>query len=414
MNIPVVTPIINWRNAVNVTGMYSIHLRIYLHPQPSRYYPVKTPQKVRLEQWTGKDGCWVKNTHPFSFEINNRIAEIKTKISELIKRFYNQGKPITFYTIEREILRKGDKTILNDYFRNYIDYPPENVNLDPVTWEKYEAFLMHLNNFEPKIRFGDIDETIIARIRNYLSEQKGRKGKLEASTIKSYFDKFKVVLTYAAKKEHLLNVQDVEQYFDEIAITIPRRKEGQHLEIEEVQALRRLEFDKTERSLERDRDLFLFQVYTGFYYNDLQILKKTQLFRDIEYGYYIIGERDKNGKPTIIPLYKFPYATTILEKYSDKNPENEFLFRKNLFVEIQVYNRNLKLLAQRAKIVRPLSNKTGRHTNAQMWIRFGAERPVLSKMMGHEKETTTENYYKVGLREVIEGTKSVDFARFDI
>lgn len=79
-----------------------------------------------------------------------------------------------------------------------------------------------------------------------------------------------------------------------------------------------------------------------------------------------------------------------------------------------MYNRNLKLLAQRAKIVRPLSNKIGRHTNAQMWIRFGAERPVLSKMMGHEKETTTENYYKVGLREVIEGTKSVDFARFDI
>ncbi|MFT3749437.1 MAG: hypothetical protein QM768_14010 [Agriterribacter sp.] len=54
MNIPVVTPVINWRNAVNVTGMYSIHLRIYLHPQPSRYYPIKMPQKVRLEQWTGK------------------------------------------------------------------------------------------------------------------------------------------------------------------------------------------------------------------------------------------------------------------------------------------------------------------------------------------------------------------------
>lgn len=414
MHIPIATPVINWRNAANVTGLYSIHLRIYIHPQPSRYYLIKTPQKVRLEQWTGKDGNWVKNTHPFFFEINNRISELKAKIADLIKRFYNQGKPINFYSIEREILRKGDRAILNDYFRNYIDYPPENVTLDPVTWEKYEAFLMHLNNFNPKIRFGEIDDTLIARIRNYLGDQKGRKGKLEASTIKSYFDKFKVVLTYAAKKEHLLNVQDIEQYFEEITITIPKRKEGQHLEIEEVQALRKLEFGREEKWLERDRDLFLFQVYTGFYYNDLQILKKTQLFRDIEYGSYIIGERDKNGKPTIIPLYKFPYASTILEKYSDKKPENELLFRKSLFVEIQVYNRNLKQLATRAKLVRPISNKIGRHTNAQMWIRFGAERPVLSKMMGHEKEATTENYYKVGLREVIEGTKSVDFARFNI
>jgi len=49
-----------------------------------------------------------------------------------------------------------------------------------------------------------------------------------------------------------------------------------------------------------------------------------------------------------------------------------------------------------------------------MWIRFGADSPILSKMMGHEKEQTTQNYYKVGLREVIEGTKGIEFAKFDI
>jgi site-specific recombinase XerD len=74
----------------------------------------------------------------------------------------------------------------------------------------------------------------------------------------------------------------------------------------------------------------------------------------------------------------------------------------------------LKILAKRAEIPRTLSNKTGRHTNAQMWIRFGAERPVLSRMMGHEQEHTTENYYMVNLREVIEGTKGVNFERYAI
>lgn len=158
----------------------------------------------------------------------------------------------------------------------------------------------------------------------------------------------------------------------------------------------------------------MFEVYTGFYYNDLQILRKTQLFKDVEYGYYIIGERDKNGKPTIIPLYKFPYAQTIIELYRDENPENEFLFRRDVFIEIQNFNGNLKILGKRANIIRPISNKTGRHTNAQMWIRFGADRPVLSKMMGHEREQTTQSYYKVNLREVIEGTKTVNFEQFAI
>lgn len=100
---------------------------------------------------------------------------------------------------------------------------------------------------------------MVARIKNYLADQKGRKGKLEPSTIKSYFDKFKVVLQYAAKKDNLLDPKEVEGYFEEITISVPKKKEGQHWEIEEIQALKTLKFEKHEYSLERDRDLFLFQ-----------------------------------------------------------------------------------------------------------------------------------------------------------
>ncbi len=66
---------------------------------------------------------------------------------------FSQNKPITFYAIDRELLRIGDKDIFKDYFRSYIDHPPETVNLDPVTREKYEACLFHLNNVSRKIRF---------------------------------------------------------------------------------------------------------------------------------------------------------------------------------------------------------------------------------------------------------------------
>ncbi len=55
-----------------------------------------------------------------------------------------------------------------------------------------------------------------------------------------------------------------------------------------------------------------------------------------------------------------------------------------------------------------------RHTNAQLWIRYGAERPVVSKMLGHAKEETTKHYYRINIPEIIEGTKRVDFNILEI
>ncbi|KYP13896.1 MAG: hypothetical protein A1D16_20780 [Flavihumibacter sp. CACIAM 22H1] len=49
----------------------------------------------------------------FYFEINQKIAETVTKLNDLIKRYYSQNKPITFYAIDRELLRKGGQIFTN-------------------------------------------------------------------------------------------------------------------------------------------------------------------------------------------------------------------------------------------------------------------------------------------------------------
>ncbi len=67
-----------------------------------------------------------------------------------------------------------------------------------------------------------------------------------------------------------------------------------------------------------------------------------------------------------------------------------------------------------AEISKNVSNKVARHTNAQLWIRYGAKSAVLSKMMGHTKEETTKNYYDINIPEIMEGTKDVDFKRLGI
>jgi hypothetical protein len=124
-------------------------------------------------------------------------------------------------------------------------------------------------------------------------------------------------------------------------------------------------------------------------------------------------ERDKTRQPTIIPLFKFPHALTLLDRYAN-NGYGHVLLRSGAFIAIQAYNRNLKIIGNRLGIHRTLSNKVGRHTNAQLWIRYGVLRPVLFNIIGHPKEATTEYYYNIHLREVIEGTRSVNFEQYGI
>lgn len=306
ISVPTISIKYNGQKKTNKDGSYPVHICISLPGERPRYYPVQLPAKLYAHQWAGIDNHSVKDDHPFFFEINSRIAETIHKLNELIKRYYVQHKPVTFYTIEKEFLMRGQRNIFNDYFCDYIKHPPPTVRLDEVTWEKYRACLMHLDNFQSKIFFADIDETLIARFNNYMTELKGRKEKMAPATIKSYFDKFKVVLKHAAKKDRFLDPRDVDHYFEEIKISIPNKREGQHLEIEEIRKLKAFVFGENDKSLKRDRDIFLFQVYTGFYYKDLQTLRKDQLYTEIEQGHYIIGKRSKNGNPTIIPLFKFP------------------------------------------------------------------------------------------------------------
>ena len=113
-------------------------------------------------------------------------------------------------------------------------------------------------------------------------------------------------------------------------------------------------------------------------------------------------------------MYKFPHSDYLLNKYRDQDQKNDFLFSPALFIDSHVYNRTLKKIAKDLGINKDITGKVARHTNAQLWIRYGADRPVVSKMLGHTKEETTKHYYRINIPEIIEGTKNVDFVKLAI
>jgi hypothetical protein len=104
MSLPTTAVVHNWRRLNNKSGLYPIYLRITID-RIQKYEMIPVPAKESKEQWIGEDDNWVRDDHPYFFEINIKIGEQKQAIQNLIKRYYLAGKMMTFSTITSELKR---------------------------------------------------------------------------------------------------------------------------------------------------------------------------------------------------------------------------------------------------------------------------------------------------------------------
>ena len=136
------------------------------------------------------------------------------------------------------------------------------------------------------------------------------------------------------------------------------------------------------KSLEKVKDLFLFQCYTGLAYVDLSKFDFNQVI--VRNGKYVVHDvRKKTGEEFYIIL--LPKAIEILKKYDYKLP----------IMTNQQYNLRLKIVADAAGLDKRLTSHMGRHTYATMCLNSGVKIEVLADMMGHADIKTTQIYAKL-------------------
>jgi len=130
--------------------------------------------------------------------------------------------------------------------------------------------------------------------------------------------------------------------------------------------------------LERIRDLFLFQCFTGLSYGDLW---NDWEVKDTENGNVLVGVRSKNAQSFFIPVQNI--VLEILKKYSNDLPK----------YANAVYNRILKEIVALCGIEKRITTHTARKTFATLSDADGWSRETVSKMLGHKSFKTTEMYY---------------------
>src|ERR1700733_6873767 len=227
MKLSIYTPVWNWRKVTNQSKQYPIHIRIHLAGD-DKYHPIDVPRKVSREEWAGKTNGWVKKTHPFAFEINNRIKETTDALDELVKRHFKAKKSLTYPLIFKELQKNDNSSLFNAYFDEVNKDPRET--LDEETMRRYKACLKHLNKFNPAITFNDLSDELFQGFKKYLETE----GKLVGSTVNGYFNALKKVIHWARKEQHITK-QHEESIFEHMHIKVGKPKKD-HLEIEEIKA----------------------------------------------------------------------------------------------------------------------------------------------------------------------------------
>ena len=153
-----------------------------------------------------------------------------------------------------------------------------------------------------------------------------------------------------------------------------------------------LAFPLQDEGAELSRRMFLFSVFTGFSFADLQSLRVSQIETNNEGKRYIRKARQKTEVESLIPLH--PIAEQILALYTKEKSKGDY----KVFPDTMSKGKlliHLKAVGLACGIRTPLTWHCARHTFGTLTLEAGVPIESIAKMMGHSSIASTQIYAQV-------------------
>ena len=295
-----------------------------------------------------KNGCSNK-LKQLASEINASLLEYYTEIQSIFKRFEVEDVMPTpkqikeaFNALHKPVSEepKPKKEALPcDFFQVFDDFVEDcgrQNNWTDSTFEKFAAVKNHLTNFREGLTFEFFDKRGLNDYVGYLRDVK----EMRNTTIGKQLSFLKWFLRWAFKKGvHQNNAYD--SYKPKLKST---QKKIIFLTWDELNRLREFKIPSNKQALERVRDVFLFQCFTGLRYSDVFNLRRSDIKGD-----HIEVTTVKTSDSLIIELNN--HSKAILDKYKDVAFEDDKVLP---VITNQKMNDYLKELAELAGIDEPV------------------------------------------------------------
>ena len=340
------------KDGVPIVENVPIRMRVNFASQRIEF---TTGYRIDVAKWDGdkqrvKNGCTNKLKQSAS-EINAALLGYYTELQEVFKRFEVaeiMPSPAEVKEVFNNRHGQNEKTELvsadtsnepsNFYeaFDDFVRVCGRQNDWTHSTFEKFAAVKNHLKNFRSELSFDFFDEEGLTEYVQYLREVR----EMRNSTIGKQLSFLKWFLRWSFKQGmHSNNAYDAFK---------PKLKDTQKkiifLTWEELNKLREFKIPPTKQALERVRDVFLFQCFTGLRYSDVFNLRRSDIKGD-----HIEVTTVKTSDSLIIELND--HSKAILKKYKDVEFEND---KALPVITNQKMNDYLKELAELAEINEPV------------------------------------------------------------
>ena len=153
-----------------------------------------------------------------------------------------------------------------------------------------------------------------------------------------------------------------------------------------------LAFPLQDEGAELSRRMFLFSVFTGFSFADLQSLRVSQIETNNEGKRYIRKARQKTEVESLIPLH--PIAEQILALYTKEKSKGDY----KVFPDTMSKGKlliHLKAVGLACGIRTTLTWHVGRHSFGTLTLEAGIPIESIAKMMGHSSIASTQIYAQI-------------------
>ena len=333
--------------------------------------------------------------------LNERLAIIFEKVSRYSNECVKQCKTFDIESVKQIVWKQVEMSKDEPTFIQWCEKQIPLLGVSEGTAKHYYPLVTRLTEYGRMNRWQDVTVENIANFDAWLHQitkpisdaalKSGKKPeKLSDGAVYNYHKCLKALLNRALVFGLIVN-----NPYNRMKGKFKRgdRENLEYLTDEEMQKFEAIILPKGD-ILDTVHDLFIFQMYTGLPFSDMQSFDANDYKWDGK-AWRHVGERIKTGVPYVSQL--LPPAVKVLEKYGWEIPQ----------ISNADYNRHLKSLGQMAGIKTRLHSHLARHTFATWMLRHGVSIENVSKMLGHTNIKQTQRYAKVQAQAVYDDFEKI-------